>query len=347
MLLIIFTVLLYFYFVMSIENPLIWILCEKGLTGTENQCRAVADAYMEMFPKSAQPPIIHIKRIKLRWPWTFLSPFIRFFDGPHMLAADSDSILPDQTDHLRWPDILICAGRKAVAPALWIKRASGGKTFLCVLQKPYISPALFDMVAAPFHDQLSGSNVIITDGAPNLITSDRLLDAHEKWGPVLSPLPAPRLAVLIGGISRTYTFTADDLDAMIARIQDWQTQYHGGVMITVSRRTPTAFINRIQDAFAGNSAIIYTGTGENPYHGFLAYADYIMVTIDSTSMISDAASTGKPIDFIPLKGGSSRSSLFLNHMKARGIGAFQKDYVRLQDAKNVATAIKDRFLKEK
>lgn len=327
---------------MSKEAPLIWILSEKGLVGTENQCRAVADAYIEMFPESLRPPL-HIKRIKLRWPWRFFSPFIRFFDGPRMLTPGSDPITPDD-DHPDWPDILICAGRKAIAPALWIKRASGGKTFVCVLQKPPLAPAFFDMVAAPFHDQLSGPNVIVTDGAPNLVTPERLLTAHEKWAPVLSPLPGPRLAVLIGGTSRTYTFTADDLDAMIARIQDWQMQHHGGMMITVSRRTPTAFIQRIQDAFAGNSAIIYTGTGENPYHGFLAYADYIMVTTDSTSMISDAASTGKPIDFIPLKGGSSRSSRFLNHMKARGIGAFQKDYVRLQDAKNVATAIKNRFL---
>jgi mitochondrial fission protein ELM1 len=59
--------------------------------------------------------------------------------------------------------------------------------------------------------------------------------------------------------------------------------------------------------------------GENPYFALLALADYIVVTCDSVNMISEAASTGKPVYVEMLPGGSAKSSRFLDRLREDGI----------------------------
>ena len=86
--------------------------------------------------------------------------------------------------------------------------------------------------------------------------------------------------------------------------------------------------------------MVYTGDGENPYHGFLAYADYIVCTSDSTSMISDAATTGHEIEIFPLRGGSARHGRFMAHLARLGVGVPGGAYVPFDDAGRVAGAIK-------
>jgi mitochondrial fission protein ELM1 len=50
------------------DKPIVWVITE-GLVGTENQCLGVAEA-LEVNPI--------IKRIGLRQPWKFLSPYLGF-----------------------------------------------------------------------------------------------------------------------------------------------------------------------------------------------------------------------------------------------------------------------------
>ncbi len=144
------------------------------------------------------------------------------------------------------------------------------------------------------------------------------------------------------------------MNRLIAHLHDVQTKRGGSLMITVSRRTPQDLREKLEQAFAARvpspsqgereqtalpATLIYTGTGDNPYAGFLAYADYIIVTTDSTSMISDAASTGKPIEFFPLPGGSRRNDKFLNHCHNLGIGIPNTSYERWRDTDQVADRI--------
>ena len=80
---------------------------------------------------------------------------------------------------------------------------------------------------------------------------------------------------------------------------------------------PTA-VSIIARKFAGSSADIWDGTGENPYFGLLALADAILVTRDSVSMTSEAVFTGKPVHVIDLDGTSRRIEMFHAHMQRRG-----------------------------
>src|SRR3546814_20453175 len=71
-----------------------------------------------------------------------------------------------------------------------------------------------------------------------------------------------------------------------------------GLMITPSRRTGRRNEEILRRALAGLPAEIWDGAGENPYFGSLALADHVVVTGDSVNMVSEAASTGKPVHVV-------------------------------------------------
>lgn len=301
-----------------------WIVTE-GLAGTENQCLGVAEA-LGVIPK--------IKRVALRWPWRLFSPFLRL--------EQSWSFIPPLKGP--WPDLLIASGRKSIAAARYIKRASGGRTFTVQIQDPRIASKNFDLVAVPNHDSLRGKNVIVTDAAPNRITPEKLEAARAQFVQ-LENLPAPRVAVLIGGNSKDYTLSESRAAALAKDLL----KLNAGLMITTSRRTGKENEEALRRVLNGKHIFFWDGQGENPYLAMLAWADFILVTEDSASMISDAASTGKPVYRLQLDGKSRRLSKLHCHLENKGIlrvfdGKLEKySYTRLNDAGKIAAAIKTRL----
>ena len=66
-------------------------------------------------------------------------------------------------------------------------------------------------------------------------------------------------------------------------------------------------------------AWIWDGIGENPYLGMLALAEYIVVTEDSASMVSEAASTGKPVYVAAMDGGNASFDAFHGLLRTEGV----------------------------
>jgi mitochondrial fission protein ELM1 len=304
-------------------TPVTWIVTETGLIGTENQCRGVAMAL-------GVDPVV--KRIGLRQPWKTLSPF---------LGCETPDTFTGDTLDSPWPDLVIASGRKAIAAARYIRRRSP-RTMIVQLQDPRWSRRTFDLIAVPHHDPARGKKIVITSAAPNMITPELLQSAREKWAPVLEPLRGPRVAILIGGNSKAHKLTAARMKSFCAQLKGLM-DVGDSLMITASRRTGDENRALLEKSLPG--ALIWNGTGDNPYHGYLAWADYILVTADSVSMISEAATTGKPVYIVPLDGGSARFDRFYEHLIRRGVvRRFEGhlapyDYVPLDDAGAVAESI--------
>ena len=93
----------------------------------------------------------------------------------------------------------------------------------------------------------------------------------------------------------------------------------GTVLVTPSRRTGAAGLALLRQRLGGFSAVIWDGSGDNPYFAYLALADAVLVTADSVSMISEAAATGKPVHILDLDGGNSKFARFHEAMQAAGI----------------------------
>ncbi|WP_246116930.1 mitochondrial fission ELM1 family protein [Denitrobaculum tricleocarpae] len=257
-----------------------------------------------------------IKRVKIRKPWRWIPP--RFLPAPLSYAGpDGDVLAPP------WPDVIITCGRQAVAPAAEIRRRSAGlagaKTFAIHIQNPRVPFGWFDVVVAPEHDQISGPNVITGRGSINGITPERLAQAAEEFAPRYAALPRPLIGVIIGGANRVYKMDAPVVERLTAQLAALARDKGAGLAVTTSRRTGAANEAILRAGLADTAADIWDGTGANPYFGILALADNLLVTGDSVNMVSEAATTGKPVQVIELAGGSAKFKRFHDSLRRDGI----------------------------
>lgn len=252
---------------------------------------------------------VETKRVRLRQPWSWLAP--RTAGNPlARLTPESTPLEPP------WPRLLIGVGRQSVPVSIAVKRASGGQTVTVQCQHPRVAPGHFDLVVPPEHDGLTGANVFPILGSPNGITPTALARAREEWRPRFASLREPRVAALIGGTSKGYSFTR----AEAAHIAEILCGLAGdcGLMVTTSRRTGTANTDVLRQRLAA-CADFWDGSGANPYPGMLAWADAFLVTADSVNMACEAGATGKPVHVLPLSGGSAKFRRFHRSLELRGV----------------------------
>jgi mitochondrial fission protein ELM1 len=283
-----------------------WVLTD-GKAGTENQCIGLAEA-LGLTPQLKR---LH-PRAPWRWPpaslWQRLPPAMVL----RLLAHGGDALEPP------WPRLLIASGKPSVGPALAIRRLANGQTFAVQVQDPRVDPAMFDLVAAPRHDHLGGANVIATRGALHRVTPDKLDDARARFAPQFAALPRPLVAVLIGGTSNSYRMTRQATLDLASGLRRVCKTAGAGLVVTASRRTGAANEAALREALTGLPVAFWDGRGDNPYLGYLALADAIVVTEDSVSMTSEAASTGKPVYVAALPGGAPKFDEFHAALRADG-----------------------------
>jgi len=282
--------------------PRCWIATD-GSAGMENQCVGLAES-LGLSPD--------VKRLAIRAPWSRLPPAL----WPRALSApgpDGDRLEPP------WPDLLITCGKRSAAPSIAVRAASGGATFTVHIQDPRVHPRNFDLVIAPRHDDLTGPNVLTTTAALHRVTPEKLQAAAERFAADLATLPRPLVAVLIGGSNGRHCLTAPAMRAVAGELLGLCREAGAGLAVTASRRTGPENEAILRATLAGAPAAIWDGAGDNPYFGYLALADAILVTCDSVSMVSEACSTGKPVYVIGLDGYSGRIERFHRSLEAAGM----------------------------
>src|SRR5258706_838956 len=272
----------------------------------ESQCVGLAEAL-------GLTPVI--KRMRLRAPWRYLTPYVRA-GGELQFTSDSAPLKPP------WPDLVIATGRHSVAASLLVRRLSalaGRRAVAVQLQDPVIGPRNFDLVIVPRHDELKGENVLATRGALHRVTPERLRDDAAIWAPRLNHLPRPYVSVLIGGSNAAYRFGPDEMRILAGHLAAAASSLKASLIVTPSRRTDEDSMRTFKAALADIPHFIWDGGGENPYFGLLALADFIVVTSDSVNMVSEAAATGKPVYVADLPGGSEKFDSFHRFFREEGV----------------------------
>jgi mitochondrial fission protein ELM1 len=221
----------------------------------------------------------------------------------HRAIARKDGYvtLPDA----RPPDLWIGCGRAAI-PVARKHRTIFPNAFFTYVQDPRGRYRDFDLIIAPSHDELVRTNAISMIGSPNRISQAQLDTALDQFAPQLTALTQPRAAILIGGHSKRFKLSPEICDYLIDRLQ---TLLGNGIslMVTISRRTPDKARDRIKAAIAEHDQVwFHDGDGDNPYFAFLAAADWIFATEESTNMLVEAATVGKPLYALPMLGGPGK-----------------------------------------
>jgi mitochondrial fission protein ELM1 len=244
----------------------------------------------------------------LGWPYEVkrLVPGPLSFLHNRLLGASRAGIDTERSDPLGppWPDLVISAGRRPAAVALWIRSASRGVTRVVQLgRKGGDYAALFDLVATPSYCGLPPHPHRMELSVPlHRVRPAALSDARERFRETLKGLPTPRIALLVGGTSGQYRLsaaTARRLGEDVARMA----RESGASLLTVtSRRTGAGATDALREALDGLPGLFHAhdDAGPNPFLGFLAWADVLVVSADSESMLAEAASLGKPIWIYPL-----------------------------------------------
>ena len=284
----------------------IWAVSD-GRIGIENQALGLAEAVARL-----RPAEVVRKHVAFTGLYDRLPSALKF--SPHrFLKPGSDRIAPP------WPDLWIGAGRATLPFAVRMRRWSGGRTFVVQVQDPRWPARLFDLVMPPEHDGLTGENVLPIIGSPHRVTPERLAEEAAGFAQAIDALPRPRIAVLIGGTSKSNDLTETRARSMAQSIAAAVREAGGSVMVTFSRRTPEAAEAVLSETLGALPGVVWRGDGPNPYFAFLAAADHILVTEDSTNMVTEAASTGTPVSILAMDGGSPKFARFHRGLQQAGI----------------------------
>ena len=245
-------------------------------------------------------------------------------------------------------DIAIGCGRQAIAPLLYLKR-NRPDVMTVYVQDPRLDPSAFDLVIAPEHDNVRGLNVETMIGSPNRVTDAKIIGETLSFAEDLSKLPIPRAAFLIGGMSKTHTLDQASHQTHLAAAQGLAASGRS-LLITTSRRTPDfATLDWKRFASDHDHVWLYEGEGPNPFFAFLGGADMILVTEDSTNMLTESCATGKPVYRLPMSGQAGKFQILYDALDIRcGVTLYDGqaqgvDYPPLEETARMAQAVWARF----
>jgi uncharacterized protein len=200
-----------------------------------------------------------------------------------------------------WPGLVLSAGRRNEPVARWIRERAGGrdKVKLVHVGRPWAPLSEFDLVVTtPQYSLPDAPNVLHNEAPLHRVTPERLAAARAAWAPRLAHLPRPYVTVVLGGHSGPYTFDREAGALLGAQAGRMARELGGSLLVTTSAAAASAGVRALEGRIGDVPHELYrwrAGDAENPYFGYLALADRVIVTCESMSMLVEAIATGRPV----------------------------------------------------
>lgn len=283
------------------------LIVSDGRAGHEGQSLGLVQAL-----GVADPEVFTLRPV---WPTGLMARLSRLLPVAWRYAALPDAMQLDVVVGTGWQVSRVVRAMKRQNPNL----------FAVQMMRPSGKPKDYDVVVLPAHDVTGfgarrwqgASNVVRTLAAPNRITKALLDQEAARWQQRVRQVGAPRLAVLVGGATKRDgqrggfdVKAATELGSELAKAAKAK---GFGLLVSTSRRTGEAATRALQKALqdSGVPLVLWAPPGvlpeqdlgrDNPYHAFLGLAEAVVVTADSVSMVSEAATAGKPVHLWPMPG---------------------------------------------
>jgi len=277
------------------------LLLTEGMHGMISQVEGMAKALGAEYSH---------KIVRLSFPWILIPP--KFTPISEIVLKDRNYITEEET-----PDLIISCGRKSVIPSILLKRKNP-KIFTIHIQDPKVSLKNFDAIVAPEHDDLKGDNIYSSKGAIHYITEIEINKARQY---LVDKIKSEKIVSLIlGGPNKYYSFNSDQIINIFNQIKSIFISEGYKVIIIPSMRTPKETID-LAIKEMGSYGYVENKVDKQAYLSAYALANYVIVTCDSTSMISEAATSGKPIFVAQMKAKKNnyRFKRFFKLFKQMGI----------------------------
>ena len=247
-------------------------------------------------------------------------------------------------------DVIISCGRKSVIPSIHLKNNSNKIVFNIHIQDPKVDLKHFDFIVAPEHDSIKGQNVISTKGAIHYLTENEINENKDYLNSFIKKDKRIIWTLIMGGPTKYYDYSTKNIKEIFTTLSKLSKEHNFQLVIIPSMRTPTNIIQYANDYFGDDHTVIMD-VDKKAYLSALAIAQNIIVTCDSSSMISEAALTGKPIyvaSILPKKN-DKRFQKFRNLFRElniiKNLGEEIKDwnYEKLDETNRVANIIKQKI----
>ncbi|MFM9890479.1 MAG: mitochondrial fission ELM1 family protein [Rickettsiales bacterium] len=269
-----------------------------------------------------------------------------------LLGANLFGVTGAHSQHIAppYPALVIAAGRRTLPVLRYIKRQSPGTKTMYLMWPE--TRAGIDLIAVPEHDDApADAQVVTTLGPLHAVTAETLSAARGAWGAQFTHLPRPYIMLSLGGATSHGSYSAADWREIIQR--SIKLAGHGSLLVTTSRRTPAEALAILEPLLQLPHILHrFDRDKDNPYLGFLACADGVVVTGDSLNMCAEACVSGKPVyiyaseKVAPPKHRRLHEALFVRGM-ARPFdydaNLDWKPNAALDDVEKVAREIKARF----
>ena len=247
-------------------------------------------------------------------------------------------------------NVIISCGRKSVIPSIHLKNISNKKIFTIHIQDPKVDYKHFDYIVAPEHDAIEGENVINTKGAIHYLTEQEIFENKEYLNSFIKKDSRKIWTLIMGGPTKYYDYSSKNIKDIFSMFNNLLEKHDFQLVVIPSMRTPLNTIHYAKEFFGENHTIIMD-VDKKAYLSALAMSENIVVTCDSSSMISEAALTGKPIyvaNILPKKN-DKRFQRFRNLFRelniTRNLGEEVENwnYEKLDETNRVAKLIKQKI----
>ena len=306
------------------------ILLTEGMHGMISQVEGLA--------KALDIDFTHHK-VELNNFWKLIPP----------IFTPVSQIVYKKLDHSGF-DLIISCGRKSIIPSIHLKNTSNKKVFNIHIQDPKVNLDNFDFIVAPEHDAIKGQNVITTKGAIHYLTENEINENKDYLNSFIKKDHREVWALILGGPTKYYDYSKKNMKHIFSILYKLLQKHDFQLVVIPSMRTPINTIHYAKEYF-GESHTIIKNVDKKAYLSALAISKNIVVTCDSSSMISEAALTGKPIYVanIEPKKNDKRFQSFKNLFRelniTRNLGEEVEtwNYQKLDETNRVANIIKKKI----
>ena len=245
------------------------------------------------------------------------------------------------------PDIIVSAGGLTSVVNYLLAKENQAKSV--VLMRPAnLSLKKFNLAIIPRHDQpAQRSNVVVTEGALNLIDADYLSQktkSLENSGLLKGPLLNPCIGILIGGNSKGFSLEPGLILDLAKEIKKSAEELNADILISTSRRTSFAVEEVIKNEFTGYlrcKLLVIASQNNNPdiVGAILGLSSLIVSSPESISMISEAVCAEKYVVVFNSGNLSAKHRRFLKNY-------VDKKYIYTEEIKNLSSSI-NQLLRDK
>lgn len=310
---------MWFYKIWKYTKESVVGIITDGKAGHMRQAEAVAGAIKEILAErgiSAQLPVLPAKFKSLAhyrlfallaWTANVLGHRARLFLMKFCLTADSYGQLLSLK-----PDILVSCGSGSAGINFLLAREYDAKN-IAILKPGIWSFRHFDLVILPRHDAMRRKtwprNVVVSEGALNLITEPYILEQKNALLKRFSHLKSGdnfKIGVLLGGDTQDFILSEQRVRILINQLKEIAEEVQADVFLTTSRRTSVKVENLLMREMSRyrRCKFLVLANRENVVEavgGILGLSDLIIVSGDSISMVSEAASAGKKVTVFPVE----------------------------------------------